>query len=219
VDKEKIIKATASFVKEVLQDAEKGHDWLHVERVWKNGKQILQFEPGDELTVELGLLLHDIADAKFHDGDEEKGPRMARTFLEGLGVAESVIVHVEKIIKHISFHKNVDGQKWMSSELAIVQDADRLDALGAIGVARCFTYGGFKGRSMYDPEIPPNPDMSAEEYLRVDRENTTINHFYHKLLKLKGMMNTPTGRKLAESRHRFLEVFLAQFEREIAGEG
>lgn len=210
------IEATIAFVKKALADAEGGHDWFHIERVWKNAKHIAAKEGGvDSEIVELGALLHDIADAKFYDGDEEIGPQKAREFLETLNVTPAVIAHVENIVRHISFKGSREGQQFMSPELAIVQDADRLDAIGAIGIARTFNYGGFKGRPLYDPAIDPNPSMSKEEYKK--GESPTINHFYEKLLLLKDMMNTQTGKELAAERHAFMETFLAEFFDEWEG--
>lgn len=207
---------TVEFVKKTLADAEGGHDWFHIERVWKLALHIGRLEGNVDMEiVGLGALLHDIADAKFHNGDEEIGPRTARAFLEAEGVEESVILHVENIIRHISFKSSLDGQTWMSPELSVVQDADRLDGIGAIGIARTFNYGGFKGRALYDPAIPPNLSMSKEEYKKSSAP--TINHFYEKLLLLKDRMNTTTGRRMAEDRHAFMERYLEQFHAEWNG--
>lgn len=214
-----IIPLTQKFVQETLQNAEGGHDWWHILRVWNNARIIAQNENEifhkSLLIIELGALLHDIADAKFHGGDEEKGPRTARDFLESLAVEKDVIQHVENIIRHISFKGGNFDKAFHSRELAIVQDADRLDAMGAIGIARTFNYGGFKNREMYNPHIPPVLSMTKEAY----KNNTapTINHFYEKLLLLKDRMNTETGKKMAEQRHVFMEDFLAQFYAEWEG--
>ncbi|MCA9352127.1 HD domain-containing protein [Patescibacteria group bacterium] len=217
MNKNEIINKTVDFVKESLHNAEGGHDWWHIYRVWKNAQHIMKKEGNvDELVVELGALLHDIADSKFHDGDEEIGPRTARTFLKSIDVPEETIVHVENIIRHISFKGALEGQKWSSPELDIVQDADRLDALGAIGIARTFNYGGHKGRELYNPNIPPNLNMTKEEYKKSTAP--TLNHFYEKLLLLKDLMNTQTGKKLATERHHFLETYLQQFHAEFEGE-
>jgi len=205
----KLIEATANFVRNTLRDAEGGHDWWHIHRVWTNAKLINQTEKTDQLIVELAALLHDIADSKFHNGDEEIGPRTAGNYLQSMNVDTGVIEHVQQIIRHMSFKASFDKQSFHSPELAVVQDADRLDAIGAIGIARAFTYGGFKGRELYNPEIPPNLNMTREEY-----KNTTaptINHFYEKLLLLKNKMNTPAGKALAEQRHTFMEHYLKQF--------
>ena len=204
-----IIDKTILFVKSKLEQAEGGHDWFHIERVYKNALLIAQEETCDLTVVKLGALLHDIADSKFHDGDETIGPKTARLFLEAEKVDEATIVHVVNIIENISFKGGNFEKKFSSKELEIVQDADRLDAIGAIGIARCFNYGGFKNRALYNPAIPPKFGMSKEEYKTND--SPTINHFYEKLLLLKDRMNTPTGRALAEPRHRFMEDFVAQF--------
>ena len=210
-----IIGKTISFVKEKLENAEGGHDWFHIERVYKNSLLIAKDEDCDLTVVQLGALLHDIADSKFHNGDETVGPRTARNFLESQNVSEEIIVHVINIIENISFKGGNFGQQFNSKELEIVQDADRLDALGAIGIARCFNYGGFKNRALYNPEIPPKLTMSKEEYK--NSESPTLNHFYEKLLLLKDKMNTLTGKKIAEARHQYMEDFLSQFYAEWEG--
>lgn len=204
------------FVKEKLNNAEGGHDWFHIERVYKNAVLIAQEEDCDLSIVKLGALLHDIADSKFHDGDETVGPKVAREFLETQKVSEEIIQHVVNIIENISFKGGNFEKKFSSKELEIVQDADRLDALGAIGIARAFNYGGFKNRALYNPAIQPQLGMNKEEYK--NNESPTLNHFYEKLLLLKDKMNTPTGRKIAEERHRFMEIFLGQFYAEWEGE-
>ncbi len=204
-----LIAQTVTFVRDTLKDAEGGHDWWHIHRVWNNAKTIAQTEQCDLLVVELAALLHDIADSKFNNGDEEIGPAMAATFLKSLNADEITIEHVVQIIKHISFKSGFDGTTFYSTELGIVQDADRLDALGAIGIARAFNYGGFKGREIYNPEIKPNLKMTKEEYKNTSAPS--INHFYEKLLLLKNKMNTPTGKKMAEQRHAFMESYLTQF--------
>jgi uncharacterized protein len=205
----KLIGATVNFVRDTLRDAEGGHDWWHIHRVWTNAKLINQTEKTDQLVVELAALLHDIADSKFHNGDEEIGPRTAGNYLQSMNVDAAVIEHVQQIIRHMSFKASFDKKSFHSPELEVVQDADRLDAIGAIGIARAFTYGGFKGRELYNPEIKPNLNMSKEEY-----KNTTaptINHFYEKLLLLKDKMNTPAGKAIAAQRHAFMEDYLKQF--------
>jgi len=209
MDHDAIVDTTKKFVRDTLKNAEGGHDWWHIHRVWINSKLIAQSEQCDILTVELGALLHDIADSKFHGGDEEIGPATAGNFLRSINIDEAVITHVQQIIRHISFKSGFDQQVFQSKELQIVQDADRLDAIGAIGIARAFNYGGFKGREIYNPEIEPNLRMSQEEY-----KNSTapsLNHFYEKLLLLKDKMNTSTGKKLAEQRHAFMVTYLQQF--------
>lgn len=211
-----VIGNTITFVKETLQDAEGGHDWFHIERVWKNAKLIAAKEPGaDLLTIELGALLHDIADSKFHGGDEAVGPRLAREFLAQQQVTPAIIDHVENIIKHISFKGGNQKQTFISKELDIIQDADRLDALGAIGIARTFNYGGFKNRTLYDPAIAPDLNMTVAQYKKSTAP--TINHFYEKLLLLKDRMNTQTGKELAIERHDFMITFLDKFYAEWNG--
>lgn len=212
---EKIIEQTITFVKETLKDAEGGHDWFHIERVFNNSKLIAATEEVDLLIVELGALLHDIADSKFHNGDETVGPKVAREHLSNLNVEEAVIDHVIKIIENISFKGGNTSQSFHSKELSVVQDADRLDALGAIGIARAFNYGGFKGRGLYDPEVAPQLEMSKEEYKASTAP--TINHFYEKLLLLKDRMNTDSGKAIAEERHQYMQGYLDQFYAEWNG--
>ena len=212
----KIVSQTMEFVKKTLIDAEGGHDWFHIDRVYTNALAIAKEENVDEFIIALGALLHDIADSKFHDGDETIGPKKAREFLESEAVDEAIIQHIENIIKYISFKGEFalsKEEKFTSKELNVIQDADRLDAIGAIGIARTFNYGGFKNRVIYDPDILPKPSQTKEEY----KNNTapTINHFYEKLLLLKDRMNTETGKKLAQERHEFMEYFLKQFYKEI----
>ncbi|MEN9337354.1 MAG: hypothetical protein RLZZ500_2341 [Bacteroidota bacterium] len=210
-----IVDATISYVKKQLEGAEAGHDWFHIERVYRNALHIADQENCNREVVQLAALLHDIADSKFHGGDENIGPKTARTFLESQKVEEATIDHVVKIIENISFKGGKTERTFSSLELDIVQDADRLDAIGAIGIARTFNYGGFKNRPLYDPAISPNMHMTKEEYKA--NNAPTINHFYEKLLLLKDRMNTSAGKKLAEERHRFMEVFLAQFYAEWEG--
>jgi len=210
-----IIDKTIQFVKQKLENAEGGHDWFHIERVYKNALFIAKEEDCDLTVVQLGALLHDIADSKFHDGDETIGPKTARFFLEKENVDETTIQHVIAIIENISFKGGNFEKKFTSKELEIVQDADRLDAIGAIGIARTFNYGGFKNRALYNPEILPNLTMSKEEYK--NSESPTLNHFYEKLLLLKDKMNTQTGKKIALERHVYTENFLSQFLAEWNG--
>lgn len=213
-DSQLIIK-TIAFVKEKLNDAEGGHDWFHIERVYKNAILIARETECDLTVVQLGALLHDIADSKFHNGDETIGPKTARAFLEKENVSENTIAHVVNIIENISYKGGNFERKFSSVELDIVQDADRLDAIGAIGVARAFNYGGFKNRALYNPEIEPITNMTKEEYKK--NSAPTINHFYEKLLLLKDKMNTEKGKEIATERHRFMETFLAQFYAEWEG--
>ncbi len=210
-----IVEKTSSYVKATLKGAEGGHDWFHVERVFVNTIRIAREEKVDILIVSLAALLHDIADSKFHNGDETIGPHLARKFLTSLNLAPQVIKHVLQIIKNISFKNSFSPSKrtpFSSLELQVVQDADRLDAMGAIGIARAFNYGGFMNRALYNPEILPTPNMTKEEYKHSNAP--TINHFYEKLLLLKDRMNTATGKKLAEERHKFMLDFLEQFYKE-----
>lgn len=209
------IEPTINFVKKELQNAEGGHDWFHIERVYKNALLINKSEQADQLVVSLGALLHDIADSKFHNGDESIGPRKARVFLESIGLDGNRINHIEKIIENVSFKGGNFDKSFNSKELEIVQDADRLDAIGAIGIARTFNYGGFKNRALYDPEISPNLNMTKQEYK--NSTAPTINHFYEKLLRLKGMMNTEAGESIAVERHKFMQEFLKQFFAEWEG--
>ena len=211
-----LIDKTIAFVKEKLDNAEGGHDWFHIERVYKNSILIAKEEDCDIMVVKLSALLHDIADSKFHDGDETIGPKTARTFLESENVFEETINHVINIIENISFKGGNFEKDFHSKELEIVQDADRLDAIGAIGIARTFNYGGFKNRALYDPSIAPNLNMSKEEYK--NSNSPTLNHFYEKLLLLKDKMNTVTGKKIALERHQYMENFLSQFYAEWEGE-
>jgi len=215
MNKLQIIANTEAFVKKTLAGAEGGHDWFHILRVWNNAKLIAQHENVAIFIVELGALLHDIADSKFHNGDETIGPKVAREFLESQQVEETVIIHIENIITNISYKGGNFEQKFTSPELEVVQDADRLDAIGAVGIARCFNYGGFKNRPLYNPEIKPKFNQTKEEYK--NSEAPTINHFYEKLLLLKDKMNTVSGKKIAEERHQYMETFLQQFYKEWDG--
>jgi len=217
LNKIKIIEDTILYVKKTLKNAEGGHDWWHIYRVWTLAKLIAKTENVDKFVVELGALLHDIADSKFNNGNETLGPKLAKEFLKTQNIDKSTINHVILIMENISFKGGKEKQKFNSPELDVIQDADRLDAIGAIGIARTFNYGGFKNREIYNPEIPPNLEMSKEEY----KSSTapTINHFYEKLLLLKDRMNTNTGMNIAEERHKFMEEYLRQFYKEWNGEG
>ena len=212
-----IIKKTIHFVKKELAQAEGGHDWFHVERVFKNTLLIAKEEKVNLTVVSLAALLHDIADSKFHNGNEEIGLKIAERFLIDENVPQKIITHVVEIIKNMSF-KNSFGKnenKFSSIELKVVHDADGLDAIGAIGIARCFNYGGFKNRALYNPEILPNLNLTKEEYK--NSTAPTINHFYEKLLLLKDKMNTTSGKKIAENRHQFMVNYLSQFYDEWNG--
>jgi uncharacterized protein len=213
---EEIIAKTAAFVRSSLKNAEGGHDWWHIERVWKNARTIAVTEQVSLFIVELGALLHDIADSKFNGGDETIGVEKASAFLRSLSVDEEAVDHIARIIANISFKGGNFTPDFFSTELAVVQDADRLDAMGAIGLARAFNYGGFKGRELYNPAIKPAAGMTKEQYK--SSSAPTINHFYEKLLLLKDRMNTQTGRKMAEKRHQFMELYLDRFFREWDGE-
>lgn len=235
MNQDQIIEQTVQFVQQTLADAEGGHDWWHIHRVWRTAKTIAEKEAqrnsgaeqttaqiGEQrtatpnmLVVELAALLHDIADSKFHGGDESIGPRMAGEFLSSLQLDPALIKEVQQIIQHISFKGGHASGDYHSPELAIVQDADRLDAMGAIGIARAFNYGGFKNRPLYDPNQPPNLNKTVEQYKF--NNDPTINHFYEKLFLLKDRMNTVTGREMAEERHRFMENFVEQFYDEWDG--
>lgn len=209
------IQLTEAFVKKTLKSAEGGHDWFHIERVYNNALLISKKEDVDLYIVSLGALLHDIADSKFHNGDDAIGPQKAREFLFRINVDSVAIEHVVKIIENISFKGGNVAQKFSSIELDVVQDADRLDALGAIGIARTFNYGGFKNRKLYDPSIEPDLNMTKEVYKASTAP--TINHFYEKLLLLKDRMNTKTGEQIALKRHSYMETFLQQFYTEWNG--
>ncbi|PWS32822.1 HD domain-containing protein [Pedobacter paludis] len=209
------ITSTIAFVKKTLENAEAGHDWFHIERVYKTALNINEKEKGNEHVVIFAALLHDIADPKFNNGDEELGPKVAEDFLKSISVDNEVIAHVKLIIQNMSFKNSFDGAGFTSKEMQIVQDADRLDAIGAIGIARAFTYGGFKNRVLYDPAIKPQQHLTKESY-----KNTTaptINHFYEKLLLLKDMMNTEAGKIIATERHNFMLQYLDHFYKEWEG--
>ena len=206
------ITLTINFVKEKLEGAEAGHDWFHIERVWKLSKKIAEKEGGNLEVIELSALLHDIADPKFHNGDETLALKISKDFLEEIHVNAKLIEQVLFVIKNISFKNRAEAPENPPLELQIVQDADRLDAIGAIGIARTFNFGGFKNNLMYHPEIKPNLGMNKEEYKKSN--GTTINHFYEKLLLLKDLMNTETAKKIASERHDFMLQFLDEFYKE-----
>jgi len=215
MDKNNIINKTIEYVKSELAGAEGGHDWWHIERVWKLSQKIAKTEPVDLFVVELGALLHDIADSKFHGGDEEIGPLRAEEFLSSLTVDSHIKNHIVQIIANISFKGGKEQRIFHSRELDVIQDADRLDAIGAIGIARTFNYGGHKNRELYNPHIKPDLNMTKDQYK--NSTAPTINHFYEKLLLLKERMNTETGRQMAEHRHKFMEQFLDEFYDEWSG--
>ncbi len=207
--REKLIRITKDFVRDRLAAVEGGHDYWHAIRVWQNALIIAEDETVDLLVVELAALLHDIADAKFHHGDEEIGATVALEFLHSVGLSREPIKHIIRIIRNLSFRGRKEVLSSPSKELQVVQDADRLDAIGAIGVARAFSFGGHKGNTFFDPAIAPDLQMSTEKYKK--GAGPTINHFYEKLLLLKDLMNTEKARELAEPRHAFLQQFLDQF--------
>ncbi len=215
MENKSLIPKTARYVKHMLESAEGGHDWWHVYRVWKITRSLLKTEKADQVICELGALLHDIADAKFNGGDVEKGMEQAQEFLQKENAEAGTIAAVTDIIKNISFAGGVLESKPKSPELKVVQDADRLDAIGAIGIARTFNYGGYRNRKLFDPEIPPVHYRSKDEYYRSNAP--TINHFHEKLLLLKDLMNTTEGRRMAEDRHAFMEAFLHRFYEEWEG--
>lgn len=212
---QEILSHTEKYVKSELKEAEGGHDWWHIHRVRVNALVIAREEKCDLFVVELAALLHDIADAKFNDGDEQIGPVKAGNFLQSLNLPKTIVDHVCQIIKNISFKGGNFELEFQSKELDVVQDADRLDAIGAIGIARAFNYGGHKGRALYNPSVKPVMDMDREAYKKSTAP--TINHFYEKLLLLKDRMNTETGRTMAKERHDFMLQYLEQFYREWSG--
>jgi len=216
---EEIIERTKKHVDELMRGEASGHDWWHVYRVWKMALHLAEMEKGaDTLVVSLGALLHDIADWKFNGGNIEVGPRKAREWLESIGVEESVIEKVAYIVRNISYRGGTNTETMNTLEGKIVQDADRLDALGAVGVARTFVFGGSRGREMYDPDKKPLKEVTLEAYQKAVDDGTTINHFYEKLLLLKDKMNTESARKIAQHRHEYLETFLDEFYAEWDGE-
>jgi len=215
MNKELILTKTEQYVRRTLADDSSGHDWWHIYRVRQNALKIGEQEAVDLFVVQLAALLHDIADYKFHGGDESVGPKVARAWLEKLAVDEDIVAHVCEIIQDLSFKGAGVKTEMRTREGMVVQDADRLDAIGAIGIARAFAYGGHKGRPMYDPAIKPELHHSFEAYKNT--QSPTINHFYEKLLLLKDLMNTKTAKAIAAERHQFMEVFLARFQKEWEG--
>lgn len=215
MNKVKIVNQTAGYIKTKLLGEGSGHDWWHVYRVWKNAIHIGKQENADMFVIELAALLHDIADWKFYDGNDEIGPQMAKLWLEKLSVDNAVITHVCQIIKDVSFKGAGVDTKMKTTEGMVVQDADRLDAIGAIGIARTFAYGGSKGREIYNPDIKPEIHQSFEKYK--NSQSPTLNHFYEKLLLLKELMNTTTAKNMAKNRHIIMENFLEEFYQEWSG--
>lgn len=207
-----ILARTEAYVTGQLENAEAGHDIWHIRRVVKNARKIAEKEGGDPLVIQLAAWLHDLADGKFHAGNEEERMQEIIDFLRSLGLEEDKIFHIENIIRNISFKNHFRPEGFESLELHIVRDADRLDAIGAIGVARAFHFGGYKNNPIYLPDIPLHEEITGEEYKKYNRP--TIHHFYDKLLKIKDLLHTNTAKKMAEERHRFLELFLDRFFKE-----
>jgi len=210
-----LLQATEAFVKAQLAEAEAGHDWWHTHRVYTLACKLGEAERADMLVVQLSALLHDIADAKFHDGDEELGPARAAAFLAGTDLDAARQQHVVDIVRYLSFKGGFNEGKFYSLEYAVVRDADRLDAMGAIGIARTFHYGGFRNRPLYDPAIPPVEYANREAYK--GSTAPTLNHFYEKLLLLKDGMLTATGKQLAAERHGYMQAFVDRFKAEWEG--
>ena len=211
---DQIIEKTADYVRKTMKNGDVGHDWFHVERVWKMARKIGQEENASMIVVELAALLHDIADWKFHD--EGVGEKLAVEWLEGLGINKTIVDDVIHIIENISFKGSAEKEKMKTLEGRVVQDSDRLDALGAFGVARAFTFAGHKNIPIFAPGVKPRENMTFKQYK--ETEGSAINHFYEKLLLLKDRMNTKTGKRLAEGRHKFMEIYLEQFFKEAEGE-
>ncbi len=212
MDKQAILRQTEEYARKTLEGEGSGHDWHHIDRVRRNALRIAREEKADLFIVELGALLHDIADWKFHGGDEAIGPKVSRDWLQKVGADETTIIHVCEIINDISFKGAGEKKQMKTKEGMCVQDADRLDALGAIGVARTFATGGKMGRPIYDPAEKPHMHQTFAEYKT--KKGNSLNHFYEKILLLKDRMNTPTGKKLAEGRHAYVEQFVKEFLKE-----
>lgn len=211
-----IIASVAKIVEERFSEEGSGHDWWHMYRVWQLSKKLGKAEGSDPFVTELGALLHDIADFKFHDGDLSAGPREARKILEELGVDEVVVRAVCHIVENVSYKGAGEKNKMQGLEGKVVQDADRLDAIGAIGISRVFSYSGSKGRLIHHPDQKPELHATFEAYK--SSQGTSINHFYEKLLLLKDRMNTKSGKKMAERRHQFMEEYLKEFYAEWSAE-
>jgi len=205
----KIIDITIKYVKNELKNEEAGHNWWHVQRVFNLATFIAEKEGGNLLIIQLASLLHDIADYKFYNGNEKIGKEKIRNFLTSIQIDNSIIEHIEKIIENMSYKGGNFKHNFNSLEFTIVQDADRLDAMGAMGIARAFHYGGYKNNEIYHPNMSPKLNLSTIEYLNA--KSTTINHFYEKLLLLKNLLNTKTAQKLGEKKHKFMLIFLEEF--------
>lgn len=210
-----LIEATALEMKKRLAGEGSGHDWWHIWRVWHMAKRLQSTEGGSPLVTELAALLHDIADWKFHDGDDLAGGREARKWLESQGAPEEIISHVSDIIDGLSYKGAGVPTPMSTIEGKIVQDADRLDVIGAIGIARCFAYGGSKNRALHDPEADYSLHETAEAYKAGDK--SSLHHFYDKLLLLKDRLNTQSARRIASERHKYLEDYLTRFLQEWEG--
>ncbi len=220
MDQNTILKKTEEYVRKTLEGEGSGHDWWHIDRVRNLALQIAKEEKDVTLyIVEMAALLHDIGDPKLHQGDTTVAPKLIGSWLDTVNVEDFVKKDVLYITTNLSFSKSLEGKEIQKSkEFMVVQDADRLDAAGAIGIARAFAFGGYKGRIMYDPNVKPNENLTAEEYVGGGKNAPTINHFYEKLLLLKDLMNTETAKKMAEDRHQFMEQYLQQFYAEWKGE-
>lgn len=214
MNKKEVIQKTAEYIKAEFSEDSSGHDWWHIYRVWMNAITLCKQENADQFLVELAALLHDLDDWKFNESGDES-PLRARAWLESCSVDSPAADAVCEILKHVSYQGAGVENKMKSLEGFIVQDADRLDAIGAIGIGRAFAYGGYKNRMMYDPDSPPNLHATFEEYK--NSKSATINHFYEKLLLLKDMMNTTSARRIAEQRHEVMMKFLHQFMSEWEG--
>jgi uncharacterized protein len=215
MNQQKIIEETANYVKEKLEKDTTGHDWWHTLRVWKMAKYISEKEGANTFIVELAALLHDIADWKFHEGDDSAGPKIAKQLLEKVNLDKVSINEICEIVANVSFKGEKHKEVMKTIEGKIVQDADRLDAIGAIGIARVFAFGAHLGNAIHDPNMKPIKNKTVEEYKKMDE--TSINHFYEKLLLLKDRMNTKTAKQIAEGRHKFMEDFLYRFFKEWDG--
>ncbi|MFH0735515.1 MAG: HD domain-containing protein [bacterium] len=213
LDQQGIINFTKEYIKNQFSQEGSGHDWQHIYRVWNTSKQISAVEGGNTFIIEMAALLHDIADWKFYGGDLNIGPQKAKEWLTQFNINKKLINSIVDIVANISFKGIAKKNTNLSPEGQIVQDADRLDTIGAIGIARVFAYSGFTGRQIYNPNLKPIEHKSTESYF--NNNNTAINHFYEKLLLLKDLMNTNYAKKLAEERHNFMVLYLNQFFKEV----
>jgi len=215
MDKELVINQTVNYVKQILSGDPTGHDWFHTERVCKTASMLAEKENADMFIVQLGALLHDISDWKFNNGDDSIGPKMANIWLSSFGVPVEIINHVSLIISTVSFKGARVDTQMKTLEGMIVQDADRLDAMGAIGIARAFAYGGYANREIYNPDIAYKLHENEDQYK--NNSSPSINHFYEKLLLLKDLMNTKTAKEIANYRHNYMQNFLEEFFKEWVG--